>query len=121
MHTLKIFIYQQIFSVNFKNSVITFRKGENMNYLLNAPFILDFIATATLFALCFFIVVGAKVFLSSIESISTKPKPIAQNATSTTPKQPEKHKTVRRLPKKPIRSIEINPDEVDRIYVKKIS
>ena len=39
------------------------------------------------------------------------------------PERVKKPKTVKPAPppQKPIRSIEINPDEVDRIYVKKIS
>lgn len=38
------------------------------------------------------------------------------------PERVKKPKTVKPTPpQKPIRSIEINPDEVDRIYVKKIS
>ncbi len=92
-----------------------------MDYLLNSPFILDFIATTSLFAICLFLVVGAKVVLSSIKSFLKRPEPVTRNAPEPTPKPTEKLKAPRRYTKKPIRSIEINPEEVDRIYVKKIS
>lgn len=88
-----------------------------MLYLLNAPFILDFAVTLVLFGLCFIVVAGVKVVIFSIKELLPKPK-----------QQPEAKKSapvpkVRTKPKavKPIRSIEINPDEIDRIYVKKIS
>ncbi|MBQ8427162.1 MAG: hypothetical protein IJX16_05325 [Clostridia bacterium] len=88
-----------------------------MEYLLNAPFILDFAVTLILFGLCFVAVVGIKVIIFSVkEYLPKRTKQAPENA------QPiKKQKTIRRKPVKSVRSIEINPDEIDRIYVKKIS
>ena len=88
-----------------------------MIYLLNAPFILDLFATLSLLILCFLVVVGVKAVMIHLSFLfPKKPKPVEA------PKTPKTHakKPVKRNAK-PIRSIEINPEEVDRIYVKKIS
>ena len=58
-----------------------------------------------LFLLCAFTVIGIK---TTVIYLTKKPK--------------EKPPVVRKKPtSKPIKSIEINPDEIDRIYVKKSS
>jgi len=89
-----------------------------MIYLINSSFIAEFSATAILFILCFLSVLGVKSLYYAIKDFFPTRKRIAKEKTA----QHEKHV---KLPKKkqikPIRSIEINPDEVDRIYVKKIS
>lgn len=69
------------------------------------------------FVTSFLLVVGGKfVYLSVIEILSKKRKP-------TNPPKPEKAQPppVPKKAAKPIRSIEINPDEVDRIRFKKTS
>lgn len=88
-----------------------------MNYLLNAPFILDFSVTLVLFGLCFITVIGIKVIIYSIKDLFPKTKtPTCEQV------QPiRKRKKARRKTLSPVRSIEINPDEIDKIYVKKIS
>ena len=86
-----------------------------MNYL---SFFIDFSVTALCFAGCFiaatvirylFSVLGLKFILSSAIKFFF-PK-----------KQPAPVKKRRRKKPAPVRSIEIDPEEVDRIYVRKIS
>lgn len=97
-----------------------------MKYLLNAPFILDLTATLCLFLLCFLVVVGTKSIIVQVKQLFPKrdqaqiQQPVAEPKKS----QPTKKRHYRRKqsPKiVPVRSIEINPEEIDRIYVKKIS
>ena len=81
-------------------------------------FTVGFLCTLTLFALCFLIVLGAKVFLSTFSRYFNEkltPEPIKP-----TPVRIRKPKTVNPTPK-PVKSIEIDPLEIDRIYVKKSS
>lgn len=71
---------------------------------------------AALFALCAFTVIGAKTLLDFIRSMLRKKS-----------RPPEK--TAKRIPApaaprrqpRTLKSIEINPDDVDRIYVRKSS
>ena len=86
--------------------------------MLSTPFVLDFFVTALLFIICLFITVGFQVVSLSLKEFFQKPAPPtpvkAQVAPTTdTPKPRRKRK------RKPVRSIEIDPDEIDRIYVKK--
>ena len=84
-----------------------------MKYLLCHSAFLGFTVTLALFVLCFIAVIGVKAIIKYVQDLF-----------------PEKHEKTR-APKrtiksraktvKPIKSIEINPDEIDRIYVKKIS
>ena len=75
------------------------------NFLQSSPpAILGLIYLILLYALCFFVVIGVKQVL-----LYLFPKP-------TIIKIPTQKRT-----KKPVRSIEINPDDIDRIYVKKSS
>ena len=78
-------------------------------------FFIGFICTTGLFALCFFCIVGIKFAFITLKNYF--PKKIEQ-----TPPQ----KKVIHKPKKPttptaVRSIDIDPNSIDRIYVKKIS
>ena len=84
-----------------------------MNILL-VPIFTGFLLIAFLFALSLFIVVGAKYVYYWLCQAFGKQTAVCQKQPPSTPKAPPKKR-------KPIRSIEINPDEVDRIYVKKIS
>ncbi len=90
-----------------------------MYYLLNAPFILDFITTIGLFILCFLIVIGSKSAITAIKELLPKPKPKITKDVNTAKRQVAHRKS--RPVAKPVRSIEIDPEQVDRIYVKKIS
>jgi hypothetical protein len=66
--------------------------------------------TGGLFLLCLFTVVGAKSLL------------LPKRTATKREKQPQKEpQTVTKTKPRPIKSIEINPDEIDRIYVKKSS
>ena len=83
------------------------------NFFLS--FTLGLLCTLSLFALCFLIVLGAKaLYVHIIKALPKQPLP-----------EPEikevKKKRPRSIPKIPkaIRSIEIDPNSVDRIYVKK--
>lgn len=83
-------------------------------------FVIGLICTTTLFILCLFLVVGAKSIYISIKRIFSE-----KFSTNTTP-QPTPaaiKKSVRKRKRKvsPITSIEIDPDKIDRIYVKKVS
>ncbi len=70
--------------------------------MLNS-FLAGLISLIVLFFLCLVLVVGVKsVYLRFF--YKPKPKPI-----------------VKQKPKKSIKSVTINPDEIDRIYVKKVS
>ena len=76
-------------------------------------FIFGPIILCLLYAFCFFLVVGVKVviyFFKVPKNNVEKPKP-----TSVSPRKiPER-------PRKSVKSIEIDPDFIDRIYVKKSS
>lgn len=73
------------------------------------PFLLGFMFTLILFAFSYTVVVVVKSLLYYIlRPFRKKTKKVQQ------PKKERKKPS-------PVRSIEINPDEVDRIYVKKIS
>lgn len=87
-----------------------------MSNLLTSPF-LGFFCLAGLFVLCVFIVIGAKIVYLTVKEYFHPIKPEPE-------KQPTKTKRKPSTPKKsakPIRSIEINPDEVDKIYMRKSS
>ncbi|MBQ3046644.1 MAG: hypothetical protein IJD54_01200 [Clostridia bacterium] len=78
-------------------------------------FLNGFLYTATLFLLCLVLVVGTKSVLVLIKSKLSKHEEVPKEKPSPNPK-PQKS-----APKstKPVRSIEINTDDVDRIYFKK--
>ena len=86
--------------------------------MLNS-FLLGLVFSLSLFAFCLFLVVGAKTVINALKIRFIKPteEPLP------TPKKPQKprKKTVRKKTVVPFRSIEINPEEIDRIYVKKSS
>ncbi len=65
-----------------------------------------------LFIVCTVIVAGIKILYLYFKREPIKLKPAAKRA---------KKPAITPPPAKPIRSIEINPDEVDKIYVKKVS
>lgn len=77
-------------------------------------FITGLICTAGLFLISFIIVVSAKALIDYIKrrlpkkQVEQKPQPPEQ-------KKPQKKKSAT------VRSIEIDPSQIDRIYVKKIS
>ncbi len=85
-----------------------------------ASFFLGLICTGGLFALSLLLVVGGKMVILSFKE-KYFPKPKEQESPP-----PPKATVVRRRKKptsvaKPVRSIEIDPEQVDKIYVKKIS
>ncbi len=86
-----------------------------MNILSVSPF-LGFSCTLALFLICLFIVGFIKAVYLSIKSRFYKPQVITKSCT-----KKRKKKTISQKPPTPIRSIEINPEEIDRIYVKKSS
>ena len=70
--------------------------------------------TCLAFLLCFFTVVGVKSVMISYKKYKRKKRrQLIKPSTPTSEKQVK--------PYKPVRSIEINPEEIDRIYVKKSS
>ena len=78
-----------------------------------SSFAIGLFCTASLFVLSFFIVIGAKTVYETLKNILKKEQ------ITPTPKKPSSPK-----PKKPktppiVKSIEIDPSQVDRIYVKK--
>ena len=86
--------------------------------MLNS-FLLGLVFSLLLFAFCLILVVGAKTVINALKIRFVKPteEPLP------TPKKPRKprKKSVRNKTVVPFRSIEINPEEIDRIYVKKSS
>ena len=64
-----------------------------------------------LFILCLVTVAGIKILYLYIKRTPVKEKPAVARIKPPSPA----------VSNKPVRSIEINPDEVDKIYVKKIS
>lgn len=78
--------------------------------MISKTYILAPVFLALLFLICLLAVVGTKVLLSPFfKKLSPPPKE----------QPPTEEKTKVRKNPKPIRSIEINPEEVDRIYVRK--
>lgn len=81
-----------------------------------SPF-LGIIFLLLFFAGSLFVVIGCKIAHNALKQFFEREEP----KTAAPPPDPVKTPRVKRSKTKPIRSIEINPDEVDRIYVKKIS
>ena len=79
-------------------------------------FLLGLFISSLLFLACALIVIGAKTVILAISLRFAKkepePTPVVKKA---------RKKTVRKKKPIPFRSIEINPEEIDRIYVKKSS
>ncbi|MBR5192567.1 MAG: hypothetical protein IKW33_04070 [Clostridia bacterium] len=69
-----------------------------------------------LFAFCTILVIGAKVVFLCVKNYFAKPVPKEKPK----PKR-RKPRTIKPKSTIPNRSIEINPDEIDKIYVKKVS
>ncbi len=78
-----------------------------------SSFLLGLFFTILLFFLCAFLVISAKSIFIAVKRKLPAPPPKVEEPTP--PPKPQKRSYKR------ARSIEINPDEVDRIYVKKIS
>ena len=92
-----------------------------MYYLLLAGFVSDFLATFCLFVSCTLIVFGTKfVFLVIKEYLPKNEISIPEENKKPLPHQKKRAK-VYSSSIKPIRSIEIDPTKIDRIYVKKSS
>ena len=87
-----------------------------------SSFILGFLATLMLFLLCLFFVAGIKAFYLALTRKFDKPS--APPKTEPQAPNPKRHYR-KKQPVEPtpqaVRSIEIDPNTVDRIYVKKIS
>lgn len=80
-----------------------------MNFPLS--FFLGFICTAGLFVLCYILVIGVKTLLFAVKKFLPKKElPVPVEVEKPTPKKP-----------KTVKSIEIDPAFVDKIYVKKSS
>lgn len=89
-----------------------------MNSNLFVDFFTGLLTTILLFCFCFFVVVGAKslqVFLHSKFLKAITPKPIVK------PKKPKTTPKPKKVQPSVIKSIEIDPKEVDKIYVKRSS
>jgi hypothetical protein len=68
----------------------------------------------------FLVVIGSKVAISSLKQLFPKQQTSIPKESQNKPAKPYK-KTKKCTTDTPIRSIEIDPDKIDRIYVKKIS
>lgn len=78
-----------------------------------------------LFALCVITVVGAKALYKSVKDKFAKPEEKPRLAAPAPQKRRRRSSSAPAFAKrvtaaKPVRSIEIDPEQVDRIYVKKI-
>ena len=78
-------------------------------------FSLGLLCTATVFALCFIIVIGSKIIWETLKRY------LPEKKVEPAPKQEVKPKKPREVKSPIVRSIEIDPSEIDRIYVKKSS
>lgn len=99
-----------------------------MNNLLSS-FLPGLGLTILLFAACFIAVVGVKTVFFSVKDIVSRyksaEKPAEKSAEqvkpATKPTQTAKRRVYKRRIPRPERSIEINPNEIDRIYVRRSS
>ena len=82
---------------------------------LLSSFLVGFLSTAFLFVLSIIIVLGVKYLLIIIKSFTVKDLP------KTSENKKPSYKRKKRKAPTPQRSIEIDPSQVDRIYVKKSS
>ena len=90
-----------------------------MNNLFSS-IVLGLLFIVIFYLLCLFLVVGVKmVYLNLKSKFFTPIKPISQTKQQTTP--PAKRQSTSVKKPRAVRSIEINPDDVDRIYVRKSS
>ena len=85
--------------------------------ILLSSFLAGFFSTVFLFILSVILVLGVKSLQTLIKEFFTKPQPSEQEIK----KQPPSPKRKKRKAPSPQRSIEIDPSEIDRIYVKKSS
>ena len=69
------------------------------------PFYTGILSVLGLFLISFFLAVGLRAVYSALKVLLKKPKP--------------KRLRAKKQPRPPIKSIEIDPDEIDRIYVKR--
>ncbi len=93
-----------------------------MYFVLLAGFIPEFLTTAMLFALCFFTVVGVKYVIVLIKEYLPK----SESSIPKKRKKPLSHSKIKRAKVKSrddslSRTLEIDPEKIDRIYVKKSS
>lgn len=88
-------------------------KGVNIMNISVPSYVAGPLLLASLFALCAFTVIGAKTLLDFIRSMLRKKSRPPEKAAKRIP-------APRRQPRT-LKSIEINPDDVDRIYVRKSS
>ncbi len=92
-----------------------------MYFLLLSGFIAHFFTTFGLFVLCAVTVIGTKYLLMTLREYFPKKEvsiPKKNKKPSQTPKKSAKVITTN---VKPVRSIEIDPSLIDKIYVKKSS
>jgi hypothetical protein len=96
-------------------------RGEFMNDAFSS-FVIGLLCTGSLFATCFLLVVGFKAILYAVkERLIKPPKAPPEPEVKSIKRVQTKHKRKPKPVPKPVRSIEIDPEQVDRIYVKKIS
>ena len=82
-----------------------------------SSFFIGLFYTVSLFAMCYVAVVGTRIIFRTIIQFLTPPK-----IEDGTPAKKRRKKTKPQpTPPKPIHSIEIDPDQIDRIFVKKSS
>ena len=99
-----------------------------MNNLLST-FLPGLGLTILLFAACFIAVVGVKTVFFSVKDIVARyksaenpaKKPAEPIKPAIKPSQTAKRRVYKRKIPRPERSIEINPNEIDRIYVRRSS
>ena len=92
-----------------------------MNNVSSVSFFSGLLSLFSLFALSVLIVLGAKIIYLHIKQYFPKEhaSPVAPTIKKQT--QTNRKRTPRTIKSVPVRTIEIDPNEVDRIYVKKSS
>jgi len=83
-----------------------------MSNILSASPFLGFCCVVLLFIVSLIVVLGVKVIILGIKQLYYKFNP---------PPKPQPKAARPKRKREPVKSIEIDPNEVDRIYVKKVS
>ena len=81
---------------------------------MKSYFIIDFLCTLLLFALSFLLTLGVKLIIIAVKAKFPKSPPPVNN-------EPEKKPPVAKKRPKTVRTIELDPSEINRIYFKKSS
>ena len=92
-----------------------------MNNVSSVSFFSGLLSLFSLFALSVLIVLGAKIIYLHVKQYFPKDQALPVAPAIKPKAQTNRKRTPRTIKSVPVRTIEIDPNEVDRIYVKKSS